>query len=231
MSSAQRFRAVLERDEQVLGWTIARLPFMPQAVWPSMCRLRIAGLITGPAGSFGFRSSLFPFAAESSSVGFFLLVNRSMQQGAGVTLGMSAKFELEADLAPRPAELPPELDALLDEAEGLRAWYADLGEYTRRELGKWIGAVQSDEARLRRAQQVAERLLNTMEAEVELPPAIARCFAAQPGALQGWQQMSATKRRRELLAVFSYQSPEARQRRIGKLLETASLHAKSQEDS
>ena len=144
-----------------------------------------------------------------------------MQQSSGAKLGHMAEFTLEPDLEPRPADLPGELDALLDEAEGLRAWYESLSEYTRREIGKWINGVKGGEARLRRGEQMAERLLSTMEAEVELPPLIVRALQQRPRAHEGWQRMTEVQRRNELFAIFYYRTPESQQKRIGKLCDTA----------
>ena len=223
MSGARRFRALLEHGDRALGWTVARVPFDPAAVWPHMVRLRISGEIAGPAGTVHFRSSLFPNA--SGDGGFCVLVNRAMQQGSGAVLGDEAELTLEADLEPRPAELPAELDALLDEAEGLRAWYSALSEYTRREIGKWLTDVKGEPARVRRAEQMAERLLSTMEAEQELPPAIARAFRVRPRARQGWAKMNPAQRRHELFAVFYYRTPEARQGRIERLCDAAEKRA------
>ncbi len=221
MDVEQRFRAVLERGDRALGWTIARVPFDPRAVWPEMVRLRVCGSVTGPRSVAEFRSSLFPEPEVERRHGYFLLVNRAMQRDAGVALGDEAAFVLRPDLEKRPAELPEELDALLDEVDGLRAWYGELTEYTRRELGKWICGVKSDGARVRRAEQAAERLLSAMEAEVELPPLMERAFRARPKARSGWQRMTAAQRRSELMAVFYYQTPEAREKRVAKLVEGA----------
>ena len=109
---------------------------------------------------------------------------------------------LKPDLEARPAELPDELAMLLDEENGLRAWYDGLTEYTRREIGKWVCGVKSEAARLGRAEQMAERLLATMEAERELPPVIASALGRNAKAKQGWERMSVTHRRAHLMAVF-----------------------------
>lgn len=214
-TAVRTFEAVLEKGDRSLGWTIARVPFLPSDVWPEMLRLRVCGEMNG----FPFRTSLFPDASRPGM--YFLLVNRTMQQGGSADLGSSATFVLRPDFQERPAELPDELGALLDEEEGLRDWYDHLSEYARRELGKWIGAVKSDEARLRRCEQTAERLLGAMEGEKELPPVIAAAFRRRPKARTGWEKMTATQRRSELLAVFHYQSPEAREKRVAKLCEVA----------
>lgn len=221
--TTRRFEALLEKERGGLCWTIVRVPFTPSDVWPQQIRLRVRGTVNG----FAFRSSLFPFANEPGA--FFLLVNRAMQQHAGVREGQRAIFELDADLDPRPAELPEELDALLDEAEGLRNFYNGMTEYMRREIGKWIGGVKSDDARLRRSQQIAERLLSTMEAETELPPILAQAFRSRPRASAGWQKLTPAQRRGELFALFSYQAPEAKQKRLDKLCSLAESKAPSQE--
>jgi uncharacterized protein YdeI (YjbR/CyaY-like superfamily) len=215
-AKAKRFRAVIEKGQRSLGWTIARVPFGTEELG-EMVRLRVKGLVNG----FGFRTSLFPELGG----GFYLLVNRAMQEGAGVKLGDAAEFRLEADLEAREAELPDELAVLIDEEAGLRGWYDELTEYTRREIGKWVVGVKGDEARMRRAEQMAERLLAAMEGERELPPVIEVAFRKRPKARVGWAKMTEVQRRSELLAVFYYRTVEARQRRVDKLVEGAEKRA------
>jgi Domain of unknown function (DUF1905)/Bacteriocin-protection, YdeI or OmpD-Associated len=217
-SRAKRFQAVLEKGDRALGWTIARVPFDPAEAWQARIRLRVKGEVNG----FSFRTSLFPDPANPGR--FFVLVSRAMQVGAGVGLGGAAEFRLEADLEPREAELPNELAVLLEEEAGLREWYGELSESMRREIGRWIAGVKSDAARMRRSEQMAERLLATMEAEVELPPVIEVAFRSRPKARAGWARMTVTQRRRELLGVFYYQTVEARQRRVDKLCTVAEKH-------
>jgi uncharacterized protein YdeI (YjbR/CyaY-like superfamily) len=220
---AKRFKAVLEKGNRALGWTIVRVPFEPAKEWKLMVRQRVRGEVRSQedrfeqGGGFAFRTSLFP----DDRGGFCILVNRAMQTGAGVRLGDTAELTLEPDLEPREAELPDELAVLLDEEPGLREWYGGLTEYTRREIGKWVMGVKSDEAQMRRAEQMAERLLATMEGERELPPVIAAAFRARPKARAGWTKMTAAQRRGELMAVFYYQTPEARQKRVDKLCDAA----------
>ena len=233
---AKRFKAVLERDQRALGWTIARVPFgldeLKAGAWRQMVRLRVRGEIRSQKGGVAFRTSLFPDARAADGHGrYYLLVNRGMQAGAGVALGETAEFRLEPDLEPREAELPDELAALLDDISetgepGLREWFDGLTEYMRREIGKWVLDVKSDEARVRRAEQMAERLLATMEGERELPPAIAAAFRARPRARAGWAKMTPVQRRGELMAVFYYRTPDTQRKRIDKLCDVAERHAK-----
>jgi len=209
-TSARTFRATLEQGSLALGWIIARVPFEPAEAWPKMIRLRVCGDVNG----FGFRTSLFP----DPRGGYYLLVNRVMQKSSGARLGETANFRLEPDLDDRPAELPDELAVLLDDEPGLRNWYDSLTEYTRREIGKWIYGVKTDASRMKRAQQMAERLLATMEAEIELPPLIAAALRRNAKARAAWDKLTPLQRRAQLMAVFYYQTPEARERRIEKIV-------------
>jgi uncharacterized protein YdeI (YjbR/CyaY-like superfamily) len=204
------FRATLEQGSLALGWIIARVPFDPAEVWPKMIRLRVRGEING----FAFRTSLFP----DPRGGFYLLINRVMQKAAVAHLGDAAEFRLEPDLDDRAAELPDELAGLLDDEPGLRPWYDSLTEYTRREIGKWIHGVKTDTSRMKRAEQMAERLLATMEAEVELPPLISAALRRNPKARAAWEKLTPLQRRQQLMAVFYYQTPEARERRVEKII-------------
>jgi hypothetical protein len=206
------FCATLERIQSRLGWTIIRIPFNCAKVWGTRSRLRVKGEING----FAFRTSLFP-----ARDGHILLVNKQMQNGAGAGLGMSAQFVLEPDLEERVAVVPAELKRFFKEDAHLRRWYETLNYSTRSEIGKWILDVKSPEARHRRAEQLAERLLLVMDAEHELPPVLQVAFAREPRAFEGWLRMSPSRRRGQLLAIFYYRSPEARARRIEKVVQEA----------
>jgi hypothetical protein len=215
----ETFEAVLETGN-ILGWTTVVVPFHPDKVWAERIRLRVKGTINGIA----FRTSLFPIGSKPGT--YCLLVNKRMQAEAHVSPGHVANFTLEPDLDPRPAELPEELDALLDEAEGLRAFYDSWSENTRRQIFTYIDGAKGDAARVKRAEQIAERMLFTMEAEVELPPAIARAFKSRTKAAAGWKLLTPTQRRGELFAVASYVSPESVAKRIGKLCDLAEKRVK-----
>ena len=221
---AKRFKAALERGTEGLGWTIARLPFDPHKTWTQMLRLRVRGKILSPKGpSIEFRTSLFPVPGETGH--YLLLVNSKLQREAKIAVGSVVEFSLEADLEPRPAALPDELAALLDEEPGLRDYYDSLSEAMRREIGKWVMNVKSDASRMKRAEQIAERLLGAMEGEQQLPPIIVVAFQKRPKARMGWAKMTQTQRRQELLGVFYYRSVEARQRRVEKLCDNAEKRA------
>ncbi len=69
------------------------------------------------------------------------------------------------------------------------------------------------------AEQIAERLLATMEAERELPPVLQVAFARNHRAREGWERMSPSRRRMHLLGIFYYRNPEARARRVAKAVQ------------
>src|SRR6202522_1488910 len=143
-----RFKAVLERAGNGLGWTTVRVPFNPQETWTQMRRLRVRAKVLGrKAPAVEFRTSLFPVPGENGL--YVLLVNKRVHREAGIALGSFAEFSLEADLEPRPAELPDELASLLDEEAGLGDYYDSLSESMRREIGKWVTNVKSDASRMK----------------------------------------------------------------------------------
>ncbi len=80
---------------------------------------------------------------------------------------------------------------------------------------------KSADARIRRAEQIAERLLAVMDAERELPPILQVAFARHPRAREGWGEMSVSRRRAHLFGIFYYRTPDARARRIDKMLDDA----------
>jgi len=212
----KKFSAVLEPLPGKLGWTIARLPFDPAKAWKKLVRLRV---LVETGGDI-FRTSLF---VDTQGRGYFVLVNKKMQKAAGVKVGGMIGLTISPDLEEREAEAPPELAKILKQEKALAKWYSTLSESIRREIVKWIHGVEGQDARQRRAEQMAERLLLTMEGEKMLPPILEVAFRRKPEARKGWEKMTPVQRRGHLLGIFYYQSPEARQKRAGKAIEEA-LH-------
>jgi uncharacterized protein YdeI (YjbR/CyaY-like superfamily) len=130
----------------------------------------------------------------------------------------------------RDATVPPQLQRILNEERAFRRWFDQLNYSTRKWICDWVTQVKSPEARLRRTEQVAEQLMSTMEAERDLPPILKLAFARDPRALIGWQRMSPTHRRGHLLAIFYYRNPDARDRRISKMLDDALAFAEKNKE-
>jgi uncharacterized protein YdeI (YjbR/CyaY-like superfamily) len=212
-SSSKLFKATLERNNSNLNWVIIRIPFDVPKIWGDRGMLKVKGEING----FGFRTSLFP----TGQGGHTLLVNKRMQAGAKVGLGSVAQFRLEPDTEERTVTVPIELKRPLSENRSLSRWFDRLNYSTRKYITDWITDVKSAEARERRAEQIAERLLATMEAERELPPILQVEFSRNHLAYEGWERMSLAHRRGHLLGIFYYRNPAARARRIAKMVEEA----------
>jgi uncharacterized protein YdeI (YjbR/CyaY-like superfamily) len=191
---------------------VARLPFDIDEAWQKMVRLRVKVEVGGEV----FRTSLF---ADAHRGGHFVLVNKKMQKAAGAKVGAMVDFTITPDLEERTPTVPTELAKLLKTEKKLAKWYEGLSEPTRWEIAKWIDGVKSAEARQRRAEQIAERLMLTMEGEKELPPVLEVAFRRVPAARKGWDAMTKAQRRSNLMAVFYYQSPEAREKRVMKVME------------
>jgi uncharacterized protein YdeI (YjbR/CyaY-like superfamily) len=209
----KRFEAVLERMRSRLNWVIIRVPFDAGKAFGKRGQINVKGEING----FPFCTALFPDGAG----GHILLVNKRMQKEGHATVGRSAQFRLELNAEQRVAAVPDSLQLILRQHRSLSRWFDQLNRSTRNEIAKWVSAPQSAAAGTRRAEQIAERLMETMEAEKELPPLLQLAFARNPQAGEGWSLMSAARRRSHLLAIFYSRTPEARVRRTTKMLEDA----------
>jgi hypothetical protein len=211
-TAAKNFTAALERLNNPLRWIIARVPIDVHKVWGTRGQLKVTGTING----FDFRTAIFPTKRGEH----FLIVNKKMQSGGKTATGLTAKFCLQPDTTPRPVT-PPAKELLheLGQSRRLLKYYHSLNPSRQREITKWIAGVKSEEARQRRSRQIAERLMETLEAERELPPIMQLAFRQNPRAREKWESMSAAHRRSHLFSIFYYRNPEARARRIAKCVE------------
>ena len=217
--AAKRFEARLERMRSRLNWIVIHVPFDASAVWGLRGQVKVKGEING----FAFRTSLFP----TRDGRHILLVNKRMQKGARAGEGSVARFQIALDREERTVTIPEDLKQILSQDRSLRRWYDKLNHSTRNEIAKWIADPKSAQARARRAEQMAERLLAVMDAEQELPPILQLAFARYPhaSAREGWDLMSTSRRRGHLFGIFYYRTPDAQARRIEKMLEDASAFA------
>jgi len=216
---SRTFPAVLTRTGNSLNWVIIRLPFDAQKIWGTRGQIRVKGEIN----NFAFRTSIFP----TGDGHHYMIVNKQMQKGGSVRPGMEAHFRMEPDLTERTVPVSPELERTLKQSGRLQKFYLGLTPSTRTEIVRWIAEAKQQQTRARRAEQCAERLMETMEAEIELPPIIRKALAQNPQAAEGWRRMPPSHRRMHLLGIFYYRNLESRLRRIEKavaeLIEYASL--------
>jgi uncharacterized protein YdeI (YjbR/CyaY-like superfamily) len=216
-AAAKHFEARLERMRSRLNWIVIHVPFDAAKVWGLRGQIKVKGEING----FPFRTSLFP----TGEGGHILLVNKRMQKGGRAVEGALAHFQMELDCEERTVSVPDELKRILSQDRLLRRWYDELNHSTRSDIAKWISDPKSSDARVRRSGQIAERLLAVMEAERELPPVLQIAFGRHPRAREGWDSMSAARRRGHLFGIFYYRTPEGQARRIDKMLDDATAVA------
>jgi uncharacterized protein YdeI (YjbR/CyaY-like superfamily) len=221
-STAKTFTSILEPLQTGMGWVVARVPFDIAKAWPVRKGNRVRGEIAGLA----FRSSLMAYAGGG---GHFLLVNAKMQKAAKASVGAKVRIRLEPDLEERLAVIPLELAKALKGDRRLRRFFDELGDARRKDIGGWVMQPISEASRQKRAEQVAEWLLLTLEGELDPtdpPPILKAAFQRHPLARAGWEKMSPARRRNHLLGIFHLQGAEARERRAAMAVEDALLLAR-----
>ena len=216
-SPRKSFTALLEPDGTALKWVIARVPFDIAKAWPVRNGRRVRGEIAG----FAFRTSLFP---DRRRGGHFLLVNKKMQTAAGARVGSRVRIWLEPDLTERPVSLPPKLVRALNSDRQLRRLFDSMSASMRREIGKWAGEPKSPASRQKRAEKIAERLMQALEGEHDPPPILRALFQRHPGSREAWFTLTPNQRRNHLLGIFYYETADARERRADKAIQ-ATLQA------
>jgi uncharacterized protein YdeI (YjbR/CyaY-like superfamily) len=211
-TQAKIFEAALERTADRLRWVIARVPFDAATIWGKRGQIKVQGEING----FAFGGTLFP----DGQGGHFLIVNKKMLSGGKTAAGLAAKFCLQPDTTPRITFSPSkELLRELGQSKRLLKFFDSLSPSRRHEIAKWIAQCKTSDARKRRSQRLAEWLMETMEAERELPPMLQLAFRQNPRAREQWESMSPSHRRAHLFSVFHYQTPEGRANRVQKCVE------------
>ena len=170
---AKTFEAVLERTTDRLRWVIARIPIDLAKIWGKRGQIKMQGEING----FAFTATLFPDGQGHH----FLIVNKKMLFGGKTAAGLTAKFRLQPDTTPRITFSPPaELLRELGQSKRLLKFFESLSPSRRHEIAKWIAQCKTSEARKRKSEQIAERLMETMEAELALPPIMQLAFRQIP---------------------------------------------------
>jgi uncharacterized protein YdeI (YjbR/CyaY-like superfamily) len=206
---AKTFAATLERTADRLRWVIARIPFDAATLWGKRGQIKVQGEING----FAFGATLFP----DGQGGHFLIVNKKLLSGGKTAAGLTAKFRLQPDTTPRRSVSPTaELLRELEQSKRLLKFYESLNPSRRNEIAKWIAECKSSDARKRRSLQIAERLMETMEAERELPPIMQLAFRQNLRAAEQWKRMPPSHKRAHLFGIFYYRTPEARANRVQK---------------
>ncbi|MGE5321907.1 MAG: YdeI/OmpD-associated family protein [Actinomycetota bacterium] len=115
----------------------------------------------------------------------------------------------------RPVPPCPELARELRPYKSLQTFFASLEPGQQESINRSIVEAVKKETRKRRATEAAERLMEVMEAETDLPPLISKAFARNPEARRGWKRMSARLRRKYLIHILRSRYPDTRERTLG----------------
>jgi len=162
----------------------------------------------------GFSASLLP----TGNGEHYLIVNKKIQKAARIAPGTTAIFRVAPDRTPRELKTPAELERALSEDRALKKWFEGLNRGIKKWLIDIIAKTESAETRRRRAERVAEQLMEAMEAEQELPPMIRRFFYRNPEAEEIWDRLTPLQRRANLIAIFHCRTPQSRMRRLEKFI-------------
>jgi hypothetical protein len=124
-------------------------------------------------------------------------------------------------------EMPPLLVEAFDGDDELLQWVGTLRESWQRYIAQMVMEPVSDDAKQRRAESWAERLLQTMEAEQELPPLLARRLRTTRDAAAGWERMARNRRLDYLLTIFGARSEAATETQVVRWLDACVAKGKS----
>lgn len=211
---AKTLEVVLERHKIGLPFVVARVDAAAlRKAWPGWADRRVKGEINGVA----LQTTLFP-ANEGADL--VLVVNRKLQAAAKVGPGDRVRLQLEPDTQ-SAAPMPKELVETLKGERALRQWFEKLAPSMRKGAANYVDQGKSAATRQKRAEQMAEMLMLTMEGEHELPPILRAAFERAPGAAAGWQAMTPLQRRNHLLGVFYVQTVGGRERRAEQTVQDA----------
>jgi uncharacterized protein YdeI (YjbR/CyaY-like superfamily) len=195
-----------------LGWRVVDIPFDVKKAFGKGGRLPVRGDVNG----FPFRNSLFPRKDGKH----FLLMNKQMQKGAGVTmLGDKIKVAIELDGEERTVATPLLLKEVLEEDSELLEYFESFTYSMRKFMVDSIANMKSAAAKRRRTERMAMILMEMRDGETTPPPILEAEFAHNPKAREGWKRMSPSQRRGHLWGIFYYQNPTSRARRAKQAIE------------
>jgi uncharacterized protein YdeI (YjbR/CyaY-like superfamily) len=190
-------------------------------MWKTRGHLKVVVEVNG----FEYRTALLPTRRGEH----FLIVNNRAQQAARIGDGDSANFTVTPDRTARSIKIPEELGEAFKEDRSLKKFFDSLSPWLKRWMVDKVNDSKSADVRRRRSMRFAEQLLQTMDAEQDLPPMLRMTLRRHRGAEEAWAELTAIQRRQQLLAIFHYQTPEAQVRRLEKMIEAVLLKSASQE--
>ena len=196
---AKTFEAVLERTPDRLRWVIAACPSTPPKSGASAASSRIQGEING----FAFRSTLFPDRQRQS------LPDRQQENAVWRKDRAGAHGEISSAAGHRAAKALERRKSCCVSWDNRSGCSSSLNRSIHRggmRLPNGLPSAKARRARQRRSQQIAERLMETMEAERELPPIMQLAFRQNPEPPNNGSACLPSHRRAHLLSIFHYRT-------------------------
>ena len=138
-----------ERFTAILGERHVVVPLDVRALWGE-ARPPVRGTVNGVP----FRSRLMVYGGET-----MLGLTNAFRAAAQIAEGDAVEVVIERDDEPREVEVPPALQAALDEDATAKAAFDALSFTHRREYARWIAEAKREATRDRRAAKAIEMLL------------------------------------------------------------------------
>lgn len=140
-----------------------------------------------------------------------MLVRRELLDAVGAAVGDTVDVRLELDPEPRTFDVPPELEAVLDDDPRLAELYADASPSMRRAWATYVDEAKRPDTRVRRAEKARNGLRDKLYPNQSRPtragcsPSSSRaparrpaCPCSAPSASAGSRRPRPARRRRRL---------------------------------
>ena len=131
-------------------WTCLFLPASVGKKLGATARTPVAGTING----FPIRSSIIPVGGGR----FMLMVDRRMQEGAGVDVGEKVAVTLAVDAEPRVVDVPADLKRALAKSKRVAALFERMAYSHKKEWVDWIDDAKKPGTRALRIARAVARL-------------------------------------------------------------------------
>lgn len=146
----KEFEAKLERPEGVGTWTFLAIPFNIEEAYGVKSQVRVKGTVNGVQ----YKSSLMPNGDGT----YFLVVNKSIRDAAGVSSGDSVYVVMERDTDIREVIVPDDLKNVLETDENTKENFEQLSYSHKKEFVDWIEQAKREETRVKRIETTLRKI-------------------------------------------------------------------------
>lgn len=147
---ANAFDAVLIRPEGAGTWTFVKIPFNVEEAYAARGQVKVRGTMNGQP----YRGSAMP----QGDGGHYLVVNKSLRDAAGATIGDTVHVEMEPDADFRTVEVPVDLRVAVDADPAAREAFDRFSYSHQKAYVEWIQEAKAASTRRRRIARAVEML-------------------------------------------------------------------------